>query len=49
MEEAGTEEGEKNPEWGDSKSVLSISQLNHNLLEHLESGCGQTVWLPPGS
>lgn len=28
MEEAGTEEGEKNPEWEDSKPVLSVSQLN---------------------
>lgn len=49
----GTKEGEKDPEWGDSKSMLSISQLSHDSHGHLKAGWEEavmcTVWLPLGN
>lgn len=49
----GTKEGEKDPEWGDSKSMLSISQPSHDSHGHLKAGWEEavmcTVWLPLGN
>ena len=53
MGEGGAKEGEKDPEWGDSKTLLSISHFSHNSREHLKAEWEETlmctVWLPLGN